>query len=113
MSTRRVIVCDGPCGRQLTWEGRPTLALMEGQARAKGWHAPDRLGKHWCLDCRSEAGAIQWWRRENVRLGLDAGYGLGRCTCATKWAGRTADDFCSSAGHPGVVGRLWGRRRNA
>ena len=109
MSTRRVIVCDGSCGRQLTWDGRPTLAVMEGQARNTGWHAPDRLGKHWCLDCRSEAGAIQWWRRENVRLGLDAGYGLGRCVC--READMGAQQRCSSAGHPGVINRLWGRGR--
>jgi hypothetical protein len=100
---KRVMACDGGCGRQLTWEGRPTQAVMEQQARDKGWHAPDRLGQHYCLNCRSRAGAEQWWRRENVRQGLPAGYGLGECRCDP--SGPSRPD-CVSAGHPGVEHRV-------
>lgn len=103
MSLRRVMACDGGCGRQLTWQGRPTQAEMESQAREQGWHAPDKLGLHYCLQCRSRAGAEQWWRKENVRRGLAAGYGLGRCTCTI---GLEENPGCYSAGHPGVVSRL-------
>ena len=107
MSLRRIMVCDGGCGRQLTWEGRPVQAQMEQQARDTGWHAPDRTGKHWCLACRSRAGAEQWWRRENVRRGLPPQYGLGMCICATKREGRKVDPDCYAAGHPGVDRRIW------
>lgn len=102
---QRAIKCDGRCGAVIIWnvdhgEKSPTKSLMEQTARNKGWHAPDRLGAHFCLNCRSRAGAEQWWRKENVRRGLDAGYGLGRCTCDGQ------SDTCSSAGHPGVVSRV-------
>lgn len=106
MSLRRVMLCDGACGRQLTWLGRPTQAEMEQAARDQGWHAPDRLGRHWCLDCRSEAGRIQWWRRENVRRGLPAGYGLGQCTCTKHGPDRKLNPDCVAAGHPGVERRV-------
>lgn len=102
------ISCDGRCGASLTWDGLTglTRASMEQAARNQGWHAPDRLGQHWCLNCRSRAGAAQWWRKENVRRGLPAGYGLGTCTCAKHGPGRKLDPDCTAAGHPGVIGRL-------
>jgi hypothetical protein len=76
---------------------------MEQQARNQGWHAPDRLGRHYCLRCRSRAGAVQWWRKENVRRGLPAGYGLGECKCKP---GDLSNPSCCLAGHPGVVHRV-------
>lgn len=108
MSMHRVMKCDGVCGRQLTWKAVHGLTLqdMEKEARRLGWHAPDKLGRHWCLSCRSESGRIQWWRKENVRRGLSAGYGLGQCTCAKHGPGRDLDPDCVAAGHPGVDRRV-------
>ena len=105
MSILRTLKCDGGCGRELSWHGRPPQAVMEQQARNQGWHAPDKLGKHFCLACRRPEGRVQWWRRENVRLGLPAGYGLGRCLCKDG----DPDDrvvACCAAGHPGVERRV-------
>lgn len=104
----KTLRCDGGCGRWMSWEAKPglTKAAVEQLARDRGWHAPDKLGRHFCLSCRTPAGAIQWWRKENVRRGLDAGYGLGACTCAKYGPGRKLDDDCVSAGHPGVDRRL-------
>lgn len=105
MSMYRVMQCDGACGRRLTWSGRPTQAEMEQAARDQGWHAPDRLGRHWCLNCRSESGRIQWWRRENVRRGLPAEYGLGQCKCRPGDPPEM-DRVCCLAGHPEVDRRV-------
>jgi hypothetical protein len=102
MALVRVMKCDRGCGRQIAWHGRPTQAQMEQQARNQGWHAPDRLGGHYCLGCRSRAGAVQWWRKENVRRGLPAEYGLGACPGHAEGAGMD----CCMAGHPGVVSRV-------
>lgn len=104
MSIQRVIVCDGKCGAQMVWPGRPTRAVMEQQARDKGWHAPDKLGSHFCMACRRPEGRVQWWRRRNVQLGLPPGYGLYRCLCKDGdpeylWTA------CCAAGHPGVTER--------
>lgn len=107
---QKAITCDGRCGAVLIWNlergDRVTKTAMEQAARDQGWHAPDRLGRHWCLRCRSTPGAVQWWRKENVRRGLPAGYGLGQCTCAKHGTGRDLDPSCVAAGHPGVVKRL-------
>lgn len=106
MSQLHGLKCDGSgCSRQIVWdtatgEKAPTKSVMEQYARNHGWHAPDRLGQHYCLDCRSRDGARRYWRQENVRRGLPAGYGLGQCTC------KGASDGCCSAGHPGVVRRV-------
>lgn len=104
MSALRGLVCDGGCGASITWArtrgGRFLLkSEMEKEARARGWHAPDKIGRHLCPGCRRWEGLVQWWRRENVRRGLDAGYGLGKCECGGQ------SDTCSSAGHPGVIPR--------
>jgi len=111
VSILRIMKCDGGCGRQLAWAGRPTQAEMEQQARDKGWHAPDKTGNHFCLDCRRAEGAAQWWRKENVRLGLPAGYGLGQCPGHPDPADLGGN--CVSAGHPGVVRRVVRWRRDA
>lgn len=107
---QKSLSCDGRCGAVIIWNlargDKVTLAAMEQAARDKGWHAPDRLGGHWCLNCRSRNGAAQWWRKENVRLGLPAGYGLGQCMCAKHGPGRKIKDHCVAAGHPGVVRRI-------
>lgn len=108
---QKSLTCDGRCGAVMIWNVErghhaPTKSGMEAAARKQGWHAPDRLGGHWCLNCRTRSGAAAWWRKENVRRGLDAGYGLGQCTCAKHGPGRDLDPGCVSAGHPGVVSRL-------
>lgn len=105
MSQIHGLNCDGGCGSRIAWETTtgqrtPTKSVMEKFARSKGWHAPDRIGRHFCLRCRTEAGRIQWWRKENVRRGLVAGYGLGSCP------GLGCGTGCVSAGHPGVDSRV-------
>lgn len=110
MSTVHGLTCDG-CGELRVWQRArgdrvPTKSVMEQAARDQGWCAPDKIGRHFCLNCRTRAGAVQWWRKENVRRGLAAGYGLGQCVCAKHGPGRNLDPDCSSAGHPGVVARL-------
>ncbi len=104
---RKSLACEGRCGAALTWDvatgdRAPTKSDMEQYARNKGWQAPDKAGRHWCLNCRRPEGAAAWWRKENVRLGLSAGYGLGKCRCDHAYR----SDSCVSAGHPGVVSRL-------
>lgn len=47
------IACSALCGTKITWitergDRAPTKAAMEQAARNQGWHAPDRLGHHWC-----------------------------------------------------------------
>ncbi len=107
---QRSLACDGRCGAVIIWNLERgsrglTKSFMEKTARAKGWHAPDRLGGHWCLNCRTRAGAAQWWRRENVRRGLDPSYGLGKCKCQPGDPPEM-NTVCCLAGHPGVVSRL-------
>lgn len=102
MSTLFGLKCDG-CGVQLTWPGRmngrhATRAQMEQVARYRGWQAPDKLGRHLCWNCRSEAGRDQWRKRANIAAGLPAEYGRGTCTCAEVPVGS-----CCRYGHPGVV----------
>lgn len=104
---QKSLSCDGRCGAVIIWnvpqgERAPTKSAMEQHARDKGWHAPDKIGDHWCLNCRSRAGAVAWWRKENARRGLAPGYGLGKCACSHSYR----SDRCVSAGHPGVVSRL-------
>ena len=103
--------CDGRCGTVIVWNlerGAPGLTKdsMEQHARNQGWHAPDKLGRHYCLNCRSRSGAEAWWRKENVRRGLPAGYGLDQCTCTKHGPGQELNEHCVAAGHPGVVSRL-------
>lgn len=103
MSALRGLVCDGGCGRSVTWSqpqgGRfLTKTEMEKEARRRGWHAPDRMGSHWCWFCRSETGRDLWRRRENIRLGLPVDYGRGKCECKPGEI-----KACSRAGHPGVI----------
>ena len=47
------IICNAQCGQSITWAADrggklPTKDVMEQEARNRGWHAPDRLGRHWC-----------------------------------------------------------------
>lgn len=51
----------GGCVAKLIWltqrgEKAPTKAVMESHARKEGWHAPDRLGNHWCPAHRRQDG---------------------------------------------------------
>jgi len=53
MSTARGLSCNGCRTTHVTTRGRgeriPTKAQV---ARDTGWHAPDKLGRHWCPDCQ-------------------------------------------------------------
>lgn len=56
MSTVHGLSCNG-CGSTLTvtrerGEGHPDKATYEKFARSQGWNAPDKLGRHWCQNCR-------------------------------------------------------------
>lgn len=60
MSTLHGIRCNG-CGTQILFarergEGHPTKAILEQVARDEGWNAPDKLGHHWCRNCRRPDG---------------------------------------------------------
>lgn len=60
VSTLHGLQCNG-CGCRILvsrerGEGHPTKAVLEQVARKEGWHAPDRLGKHWCSNCRRPDG---------------------------------------------------------
>lgn len=101
MSALRGLVCDGGCDRTMIWQqsvkGRfMSQTAQEKEARRQGWQAPDKLGRHLCWSCRRPEGRDQWRKRANLAAGLPADYGRGRCTCGP-------EDFCSRAGHPGVV----------
>lgn len=109
MSAVRGLVCDGGCGRSITWSqsrgGRFLLKTeQEKEARHQGWQAPDKLGRHFCWFCRSEDGRNQWRRRANLAAGLPADYGLGRCP-------GTPGCNCSRDGHPGVIALYPGHPR--
>lgn len=61
MSAIRGLACNGGCGRSITWSqergGRFLYKTeMERVARSQGWHAPDKLGRHWCPECRRPDG---------------------------------------------------------
>lgn len=61
MSQLHGIACNALCGRTLSWatergQRAPTKSEMEQEARNRGWHAPDRLGRHWCPEHRREDG---------------------------------------------------------
>lgn len=56
MSTVHGLSCNG-CGASITYtrergERVPSKAVLEQVARDTGWNAPDRLGRHWCMNCR-------------------------------------------------------------
>lgn len=34
----------------------PTKAALERTARDRGWNAPDKMGRHWCPECRRPDG---------------------------------------------------------
>lgn len=60
MSTLHGLRCNG-CARQVVFvrergEAAVTKSFLENFARKQGWNAPDRLGKHWCPDCRRPDG---------------------------------------------------------
>lgn len=41
--------CDHfTCLAHLRWQGYLPKATMQARARKEGWHAPDKLGRHWC-----------------------------------------------------------------
>lgn len=55
------ISCNALCGAKITWatergDRAPTKAAMEQEARNRGWQAPDRLGRHFCSQCRRADG---------------------------------------------------------
>jgi hypothetical protein len=55
------IACNRLCGQSITWatergERAPTKDVMEKEARRRGWHAPDKIGRHWCPGCRRPDG---------------------------------------------------------
>ena len=57
MSQIHGIACNTLCGRTITWatergDRAPTKAMMEQEARNRGWLAPDRLGRHFCPEHR-------------------------------------------------------------
>lgn len=58
MTAFKGLACDG-CGSTLTWRvvrgaGHGlTKAGMEQRARNDGWQAPDKIGRHWCANCRT------------------------------------------------------------
>jgi hypothetical protein len=61
MSALRGLICDGGCGRSITWSqsrgGRFLLkSEQEKEARRRGWNAPDKLGRHYCPSCRRPDG---------------------------------------------------------
>lgn len=104
MSTVHGLKCDG-CGLKLVFtrtrgEKIPSKSALEKHARNEGWNAPDKAGRHWCLDCRPERGRrqakIRLAKRRNRERGLNEGYGLGQCP-------GTPGCYCSRAGHPGVI----------
>lgn len=56
VSTLHGISCNG-CGCTISvtrerGETNPTKAILEQVARNNGWHAPDKIGRHWCPNCR-------------------------------------------------------------
>lgn len=56
MSTVHGLACNG-CGSAITYtrergEQVPTKSILEQVARDMGWNAPDKLGRHWCMNCR-------------------------------------------------------------
>lgn len=60
MSTVHGIRCNG-CGTAILYarergERVPMKSVMEQVARDVGWHAPDKLGRHWCPKCRRPDG---------------------------------------------------------
>jgi len=67
MSAIRGLLCNGGCGRSITWardRGERFLlkSEMEQEARRRGWQAPDKLGRHLCPQCRRPDG-----RRKEAR----------------------------------------------
>lgn len=60
MSTIYGIQCNG-CPAHFSWtrergEGNPGKSVMEQFARNQGWNAPDKIGNHWCPNCRRKDG---------------------------------------------------------
>jgi hypothetical protein len=60
MSTLHGLRCNG-CDQQLLFvrergEKPPTKSVLEAFARSQGWNAPDKLGRHWCRQCRRPDG---------------------------------------------------------
>lgn len=61
MSQLHGITCNALCGTSITWatergEVAPTKAMMEREARKRGWNAPDKAGRHWCPEHRRSDG---------------------------------------------------------
>lgn len=61
MTSIRGLACETGCGASIIWaqtrKGNFMLkSEMEKEARRRGWHAPDKLGRHWCPKCRRPDG---------------------------------------------------------
>lgn len=61
MSQLHGLSCNAGCGASITWatergQKAPTKSVMEQEARRRGWHAPDKLGRHLCPEHRRPDG---------------------------------------------------------